>query len=554
MIPLERTYARSLDTLPGDCTETWLFEGPTARRRLERARGIPVRSAYKTLLHEVLERDLLRGVSDAVIHYPVLGGDEPLRFRLECYPLADMVSTRLEFRPDPQPAEAMPRYRLDRDSLDPVEIPVPIRRVAQADGTPAFAACGWIRTATRDGPLATDYERVFADVQAALNALEIPDRRPIFDRLVVEVTAPFEDVPLPVSRERLSLAEALHEEIYFTAIEIFQARLGLAPGARTLLHGQVVPRIRQGDTVSLSLRLEAGNPAQDFDLGGTPRLAEAGHWLTPGQIGNHLDAIGGIPFAATSRQGRLVRAILVNPDAAVRLAISAGQHANESSPIVGALRAGYDLAAKGVGFTLSPLENPDGYALFRDLCRDNPSHMHHAARYTAGGNDLTFGTEHESLIREMARGRLAADVHVNLHGYPSHEWTRPLSGYVPRGFARWTIPKGFFLICRHHPGWDDLAARVMLAATDAIAGHPEQMRQNAAMMRRYLTAIPDPDFEIARGCIPHATTETTTEPYPVALITEAPDETIDGEDFRIAQESQYRVVMAVAGMLSAGMV
>ena len=271
--------------------------------------------------------------------------------------------------------------------------------------------------------------------------------------------------------------------------------------------------------------------------------------MTPAQIETHLDGIGGERFEATSRQGRPVSGVLVNPDAPTRLAISAGQHANETSPVVGALRAGYDLKTAGIGFTLCPMENPDGYALFRALCRTDETHMHHAARYTAGGNDLSFGTEYESRIRALAKDRLPAEVHVNLHGYPSHEWTRPLSGYVPRGFARWTLPKGFFLICRHHPGWGDLAARVLDAAIDAIAGHPEQMRQNAEMMRRYLSAIPEPDFELSHGCIPHSTTEMETEPYPVTLITEAPDETIDGEDFRIAQESQYRVVMAIARML-----
>ena len=551
---MNRTYARTLHDLPDDCLEVWLFEGPAARREVERERGIPVRSAYKTLLHEVLERDLLRGVPRAVIHYPVLEGDEPLRFRLECYPLADMTATELEYAPDPQPFDTMPRYRIERDGSDPVEIPVPVRRVIQADGTACFAACGWIRTPDRDGPLETDYERIFGDVQAAMRAIEIGDARPVFDQLVVEVTAPFEDVPLPVGRERISLAEALHEEIYFTALEIFQDRLGLAPGVRTLQHGQVVPILRRGDAVSLSVRSKQADPIPDAGFGGAPRLAEASHWLTPAQIETHLDGIGGERFEATSRQGRPVSGVLVNPDAPTRLAISAGQHANETSPVVGALRAGHDLKASGVGFTLCPMENPDGYALFRALCRADETHMHHAARYTAGGNDLSFGTGYESRIRALAKDRLSAEVHVNLHGYPSHEWTRPLSGYVPRGFARWTLPKGFFLICRHHPGWGDLAARVLDAAIDAIAGHPEQMRQNAEMMRRYLSAIPEPDFELSHGCIPHSTTEVETEPYPVTLITEAPDETIDGEDFRIAQESQYRVVMAIARMLGSQVV
>ncbi len=37
--------------------------------------------------------------------------------------------------------------------------------------------------------------------------------------------------------------------------------------------------------------------------------------------------------------------------------------------------------------------------------------------------------------------------------------------------------------------------------------------------------------------------------YPVTLITEATDETIRGEAFRIAHEAQDRTVLAVAGAL-----
>ncbi len=60
----------------------------------------------------------------------------------------------------------------------------------------------------------------------------------------------------------------------------------------------------------------------------------------------------------------------------------------------------------------------------------------------------------EKAIRVEAEARTNAKLHVNLHGYPSHEWTRPLSGYVPRSFAMWTLPKGFFLIIRHHASWE----------------------------------------------------------------------------------------------------
>ena len=141
----------------------------------------------------------------------------------------------------------------------------------------------------------------------------------------------------------------------------------------------------------------------------------------------------------------------------------------------GTLRAAQRLAARpGSHFAFCPLENPDGYALHQRLIRTNPRHMHHAARYTALGDDLEYRTGaelHEKAIRLEAEARLPALLHLNFHGYPAHEWTRPLSGYVPRGFEVWTIPKGFFLVMRHGEGWDKPARALMIgdSANDALA-------------------------------------------------------------------------------------
>jgi hypothetical protein len=146
--------------------------------------------------------------------------------------------------------------------------------------------------------------------------------------------------------------------------------------------------------------------------------------------------------------------------------------------------------------------------------------------------------------------RWRAVIHVNLHGYPSHEWTRPLTGYVPDGFAQWTIPKGFFLILRHAPDRADLARVILEAALDALAGFPELVAQNRRMLDLYGRYVSQRSFEVHRGAIPFTVTPTADPDYPVTLITEAPDETIRGEDFRIAHEAQYRTVRAVAAALA----
>lgn len=329
--------------------------------------------------------------------------------------------------------------------------------------------------------MATEYEQVYDDICAYLQAMPMnplhpsEPEGPFFDQLDVCVTAPFQDQALPVGNEAISLAEALHEEIYFTAIEIFQQRLGLPPLSRELKPGQVVPRIYKGESVSLRISVNQAQVALDRDQAGCPVLSQATHWLYPSQIKSFLNKIDGQPIRAVSRQGRLVEGRLVRnhelPKQAM-LAISGAQHANESSGVIGALRAALELQnTHKVSFSVCPVENVDGYALYNTLCLENANHMHHAARYTASGNDLTHGGgTFESAIRQNAHQLLPARVHVNLHGYPAHEWTRPLSGYVPEGFSRWTIPKGFFLICAYTDEDQLVLARQVRLICSALAG------------------------------------------------------------------------------------
>ncbi|MER8977170.1 M14 family zinc carboxypeptidase [Mesorhizobium sp. M0800] len=81
----------------------------------------------------------------------------------------------------------------------------------------------------------------------------------------------------------------------------------------------------------------------------------------PGEEGTGPDRWG--TFEAHSRSGRTVGArYRQGSDRAV--IISGGQHANETTGIVGALRAARRLAERpSAHFVISPLENPDGYQL-----------------------------------------------------------------------------------------------------------------------------------------------------------------------------------------------
>jgi hypothetical protein len=215
------------------------------------------------------------------------------------------------------------------------------------------------------------------------------------------------------------------------------------------------------------------------------------------------------------------------------------------------LRSAAVLKAKGRRFAVTPLENPDGYALHHRLRRDNPGHMHHAARYTALGDDLGHrwdqtGEVFELAARQQAFACSGARLHINLHGYPAHEWTRPLTGYVPRGFALWAVPKGFFLVVRHQVGWSEFARAFAERLAHRLAAElPEMIALNARQMAAYRAHVGRMPFEVIAD-IPCQIGGAVRATAPIELITEYPDETISGAAFRLAHECQFRAAVAGA--------
>jgi hypothetical protein len=350
----------------------------------------------------------------------------------------------------------------------------------------------------------------------------------------------------------MSTFEALHEDIYFSLLEIFQRQSGRATSDRRLQPGQIVPDVRASNTAP-RLRMALSRfdvPAQDLRACASPAPAQAlerlGAAPHPERIATEMQGLGGQHFGALSRQGRAVEGLYhAGPGAAVL--ISGGQHANETSGVVGALRAAQVLKASGQAhFALIALENPDGYALHRELCVQHPRHMHHAARYSALGDDIEYREQaplYEREAREQALALSGAQLHINLHGYPAHEWTRPLCGYVPRGFELWTIPKGFFLILRHHPGWQ-AQGRALLERVSAallqVDGLPAYNARQMALYERHAGELP---FEVINGTA-CSVSETTRPGPPVTLITEFPDETVHDERFRFAHTVQMATVLA----------
>ncbi|CVI62658.1 MULTISPECIES: M14 family metallopeptidase [Agrobacterium] len=558
----DQTFERTLDTLlanaePGQSFEAWSFDDAKSRREAEnrlKKKGVSarIRSAYKPLLFTFLEEISLDGVDTIEVLYPVHASAPANRFRLEAYPLAALVGdTKIDFiaRKDD---EFHYDVTLSRNGkTETLKVLAPNRVHTDIVGETNVSPTGWFRPAGNASGerLETDYERLFEAAIQAVADHGWGDNEPYFEELNIRVTHPAEDLPLAVGDEVVSLREALHEDFYFSLLEFFQKKSGRPLGDRGLKPGQIVPEIVKSEG-EVSVCIEARRLTTVFLDGREQEIDTASEPVAAGQLTKLLEEIGGEAFEACSRSGRILAARYVaGSDAAVM--ISGGQHPNETTGIVGAIRAARRLAGrKGAHFTISPLENPDGYALHQRLRADNPRHMHHAARYTALGDDLEYRTLensgshiNEKEIRFKAQDISGASLHVNLHGYPSHEWTRPLSGYVPRNFAMWTLPKGFFLIIRHHANWERQAEALLDRVTRHLGAIPGLLDYNNRQIALYEIHAGETGFRIING-FPCLSSVDDRHTVPMTLITEYPDETIYGNDFITGHTAQMETVLS----------
>ena len=138
--------------------------------------------------------------------------------------------------------------------------------------------------------------------------------------------------------------------------------------------------------------------------------------------------------------------------------VTGRQHANEVSSTSHILRLAELLATdksykdilKKVNVVLHPVENPDGAQMAYDLQKLTPTHMLHAGRYSALGQDVAslVGLPDpllpESLVRTRVWRDWLPDIYLNPHGYPSHEWVQPFAGYVPPGFRTYLSTRGWY--------------------------------------------------------------------------------------------------------------
>lgn len=561
----EKTYPRSLDVLierfatpqmRGAKLEAWLFDDQPSRYATEtklREAGIDarLRSAYKPLLHFFLEEVDGTALKAVSIRYPRHENCVENRFLLETYPLSALLpQADVSFAASGKDDFT---YNVDLtfadDRNESHRVFAPNRVDEDFIGETLVSPTGWLIVEYNDESKSvrfeTDYEKLFHDTVSTVSAHDWGRGEPYFDELNIAVSLPITDRRLPYDEEALSLTEALHEDIYFSLLEVFQKKSGRPVGDRGLQPGQIVPEVRFRDAQA-SVKIETRPLSTSDALTAEQVLEKAQAPLSADQIRREIAKLGGDAFQAKTRSGRIVHATYVS-GYETPMMISAGQHANETTGVVGALRAAGRLAARdGAHFTISPQENPDGYEIHKRLCVLQPHHMHHAARYTALGDDLEYRSGdglYEKAIRVEAEARTSAKLHVNLHGYPSHEWTRPLSGYVPRSFAMWTLPKGFFLIIRHHAAWEKEAEQLIDHVTRHLGAIDGLLDYNDAQIKLFEQHAGETGFRIING-FPCLVGVDDRHSVPLTLITEYPDETIYGEAFVKGHTAQMETVLS----------
>lgn len=134
--------------------------------------------------------------------------------------------------------------------------------------------------------------------------------------------------------------------------------------------------------------------------------------------------------------------------------ITGRQHANEVSSTSHILRLAemlatdpkYSAMLKKINVILHPVENPDGAAMAYELQKLTPTHMLHAGRYSALGQDVGGASAllPESQVRNEVWRAWLPDIYLNPHGYPSHEWVQQFAGYVPPGFRAYLSSRGWY--------------------------------------------------------------------------------------------------------------
>ena len=180
--------------------------------------------------------------------------------------------------------------------------------------------------------------------------------------------------------------------------------------------------------------------------------------------------------------------------------ITGRQHANEVSSTSHILKLAEMLATdpkyaamlKKINVILHPVENPDGAAMAFELQKLTPTHMLHAGRYSALGQDVGGASTllPESQVRNRVWREWLPDIYLNPHGYPSHEWVQQFAGYVPPGFRAYLSSRGWYtqlsgLRDPRYPGISTATDALRDRIAGALTSDPKIKALNLAHQDRY---------------------------------------------------------------------
>ena len=275
------------------------------------------------------------------------------------------------------------------------------------------------------------------------------------------------------------------------------------------------------------------------------------------------------------------------------------QHANEVSSTSHILRLGELLATdpayrkilEKVNVVLCPTLNPDGAAMAYELQKLTPTWMLHAGRYSALGMDITsraVGLLPEAEVEGKLWRQWLPDIYLNPHGYPSHEWVQPFSGYVAPGFRAYWSPRGWYTMLSglrdpRYPGQQEATAALREAIVREINRNAEvramclrqqdRYRRWAAGFSPYVFGVEvykdtmiyysDPETGEPRGsrrAAPSPPGEAARRPAIAAWpqvtfmsgMTEAPDETAQGDWLSLVSKAGFSFLMAHVDYLAGG--
>ncbi len=294
---------------------------------------------------------------------------------------------------------------------------------------------------------------------------------------------------------------------------------------------------------------------------------------------------GGLPIFSvehTSRpKGQLTshgKQIVARPT----LFINCRHHANEVSSTNAALKLSHLLTTrpwlreqlKKVNVVINPMENVDGVSILEEMLRLTPADKLHGGRYNSVGREFyeeyfdpetPFG---EARVKPAIWQRWLPDLCIDSHGFPSHEWEQPFSGYAPFRFRDWWIPRAFFFF--YLPFLEEPRGSLRRLASEALrdwvigelAKEDEIVRRNRIFLSRYQKYRPGSKGRVDRSegripCLPlQKRFRRTNYSYrfprltAVDFITEVADETARGNFLKDCVKAHLKMNLSLLRLLS----